>query len=113
MRGRAAFVDGPDNQALPAAHIARGEDARYAGGVFARLGAHIAALIPGNAKLFQQHILGAKEPHRQQNQLRRPDFFGAWDFTRRRASVCTRHPLHLDGMDRGQVAVFVTHKALG
>ena len=76
-RGAAAFVDGPDDQALAAAAVAGGEDALDAGRVFLVLGLDVGARVGFHIDFLQQRLLRAEETHRQQDELRGASLFGA------------------------------------
>jgi hypothetical protein len=68
--GAAAFVEGPDDQALAAAAVAGGEDALEVGRVLLVLGLDVAAGVALDAELLEQRLLGPEEAHRQQHELR-------------------------------------------
>src|SRR5207244_2683158 len=59
--GAAAFVDGPDDQALAATHVAGGEYAGDAGGEPAVLGLGVRARVFVDAKLIEELIFRAGE----------------------------------------------------
>src|SRR5207302_1107648 len=78
--GAPAFVDGPDDQALAAAHVAGGEHARDARGELAVLRLGVRALVLDHAELFEDLTLRPEEAHRQKYELRRVELLGAGDF---------------------------------
>ena len=67
--GLAAFGDGPDNEGLAAAHVARAENSRDAGhGVL--VGKHIASWVKFETELFDHAaFLRAKEAKGQQHEV--------------------------------------------
>jgi hypothetical protein len=81
--GAAAFVDGPDDQALAATHVARREHAGDAGGVLAVLGPGVAARVAFDAELGEQLVFGAEEAHGQEHELGGEDLLAAGDFAHR------------------------------
>src|SRR5688572_30299815 len=75
--GAAAFVDGPDDEGLPAAAVAGGEDAFKACGEAAVLGLEVRALVAFEAEHLADRLLGTEEAHRQEHELRLPDLLAA------------------------------------
>src|SRR6478735_4605745 len=67
-RGRAtpSLVDRPDDQRLPAARVARGEDARHRGREPGCL--DVAALVTLGAEAVEELLLRAEEAHREQDE---------------------------------------------
>ncbi len=98
-RGAAAFLEGPDDEALAAAAIAGGEDARDAGGIFAVVGLDIGAGVALDAEGIEQRLLGAEEAHREQDELGGHDPLAAGDVPRDELALLVLLPLDLDGMD--------------
>ncbi len=76
----AAFVEGPDHQALAAAAVAGGEHAFDVRRVLLVLGFDVGAGVALHAELLQQRLFGPEETHRQQDQLRGRTCFGAGNF---------------------------------
>src|SRR5436305_9926057 len=68
-RRPAALVDGPDDQALAAAHVAGGEYPRHAGREPAVLRPGVGAGVLLDAELVKELVLRAEEAHRQQHEL--------------------------------------------
>ena len=73
----AAFVNGPDDQALAAAAVAGGEHALDAGRVPALVRLEVATRITRHAQLLGQLQFGAEEPERQQDEIGLPVPLGA------------------------------------
>ena len=75
------FADGPDHQALPAAHIAASKNVRLAGDITVGIGGNIAAAIQLHSGAIQQTpAFGAGKAHRQQDQVGRQREFAALYF---------------------------------
>src|SRR6185437_10461011 len=66
-RGAPAFVDGPDDQALPAPTVAGGEDTFDAGGESSVLRLDVGARIRAQAELREQRLLRTREAEREQH----------------------------------------------
>ena len=111
--GAAAFVEGPDDQALAAAAVAGGENAFDVGGIFFELGFDVGARIAFDAERFEQRLFGPEKSHRQQDQLRRANFFGAGHFLRDELAFVVLLPLDLDGVHFFDLAVLVADEFLG
>ena len=80
--GAAAFVEGPDDEALAAAAVAGGEDAGNARGVFPVLGFDVAARVALDAERVEQRLLRPEEAHGEEDELRGQHFLGAGDVLR-------------------------------
>ena len=82
MRCAAPFADGPDDQALPAAHVACGEDSGDAGHVVL-VHLYVAARIKLEPELPDRAImLGADKAQRQEAKVAVELEFAAGDFGR-------------------------------
>src|SRR5690606_22553052 len=103
--GLAAFADRPDDEALPAAHVAAGEDVRLARGVASRAGGDIAASVQSDARAVEQTAaLGAGEAHREQDQVGPQREFAAFDLVH--ASVT---PFDAHAFEAGDFTVLGNH----
>src|SRR5688572_14721031 len=107
------FIDGPDHEALSAAHISGGKDARHAGGKFSIISFDIASFIARNIEGCEEGIFGAEKTHRKQNQLRRVSLFRARNFARPEASVRIPDPFHLNSLNFLYVSLFIPDKTFG
>ncbi len=69
-RGLSALPDGPDDERLAAAAVARGEHAGLAGREIARISCNISARVQRNAEILEQRCRWrACEAHREQNEI--------------------------------------------
>ena len=86
-RGAAAFVEGPDDEALAAATIAGGEHCRHVGCEFSVLRFECFPIAAGTLRLDAEHLTDAKfrteESGREQHEMCRPNFFAAGHFGER------------------------------
>src|SRR5690606_29542147 len=98
--GGAAFVDGPDDEALAAAAIAGGEDAGEVGRVDVVVGLDVAARVGVEGERLEQGLLGSEEAHGQQHELRGAGLFGAGLFDGDELALVVFLPLDLDGDER-------------
>ncbi len=105
---RTALGDRPHDEALAAAHVAAGEDARLVGHEHG-IALDVAARIEVDAELLEQALLlRAEKTHRQEHQLHGQLEVGALDLL----ELAVDH-LHLVGTQRAHVAVVVGKEALG
>src|SRR5690606_8427902 len=95
-RGTAAFIDGPHNETLTAATVARGENALDARRVLLVLGFDVRARIRFDIDLLEQRLLRPKESHREQNKLGGAGLFRPGNFLRYELPFLVLVPLDLD-----------------
>ncbi len=105
--GGAAFIDGPDDQALAAAHVASGKDAFDIGGKGTMLSFGIGAGVARDTELGQHGVFRTEESHGEKDQLSRPDFFGARHLDRNHPALGILLPVDLDGVDFLQLAILI------
>src|SRR3989338_8647529 len=91
-----SFVDGPDDQALAAAHIAGGEYPFDAGGEFSVFGPGVGSLVALHIKPFQNRFFWPQKTHGQKHKLRRQDLFGTGNLFRNKTSLIVFLPLDAD-----------------
>src|SRR5262249_25412126 len=97
-RRLSALADGPDDQALAAAHVAGGEDALHARGVLALFRLGVGARVAIDVQLAQDRVLGAQETHGKKDQIGLPNFFRARNLAERGTTVVAGDPFDVDGM---------------
>src|SRR5208283_2360733 len=95
--GAAAFVDGPDDEALAAPAVAGGEDALDAGRVLLVFRLDVAAGVGLDLEILEDRLLGSEEAHREQHELRGAGLFGAGLFLRHKLALVVLLPFDLDG----------------
>jgi MFS family permease len=61
-RGAAAFVEGPDHQALSPTAITRGEDSRHVGGVLFERRLHVRSRVAFDPELIEQGLFRPEKP---------------------------------------------------
>ena len=111
--GTPAFVEGPDDEGLTTAAVTSGEDAGEAGGVLLVLGLDVAAGVAFDVEGVEKRLLGSKEAHGEQDELRGEDFFGPWDLLRAEVALFILLPLDIDDMDGLHIAVGIAFKVGG
>jgi hypothetical protein len=109
-RRAAAFIEGPDDEALAAPAIAGGKDALDVRGVFLKLGFGVRSRVAFDAKRFEQRLFRSEETHRQQNELRGQNFFRAGNILRDELAFVVLRPLDLHSVNGFDLAVGVAFK---
>src|SRR5438876_10507731 len=94
--GAAAFIEGPNNQALATATIAGSEHAFHVSRVLFKIGFDVSAEVAFNFERIEQRLFGAEKAHREQNQLDRPKLFSARNFFGDELAFFIPFPLDLD-----------------
>src|SRR6266545_848632 len=112
-RGAASLVEGPDHQALATATVARREDVRNAGLIFAVIRPDVGARIAFNPERVEQRLFRPEEAHGQQDQLRRQHLFGARHFFGHELAFLVLLPFDLNGLNRFDVTGLVGDELFG
>src|SRR6185295_2696902 len=92
-----ALVERPDDEALAAPTITRGENAGDIGGIFTVVGFDIRAGIAVDFKGVEQQLFGPEETHSEKHELAGQHFFGAGNFAWGKAPLCVLIPFDLNG----------------
>ena len=100
----AAFVDSPDDQRLPAATVAGGEDPVHAGAEITVGGTVVRALVDGDADRFGGVLLGAQEAHGKQDQVGGPGLFGTGHLAHAKLPL-DQLPFDFYGFDAADIAL--------
>ena len=109
--GFAAFVDGPDDEALASAAVTGGEHAGDVGGVFSVVGLEVETLVMIEAQLIGDRLLGAFEAEGQEAELGGPLLFAVGDDRERSLLFGVGlGPIELDGLDGAEVAIGVAEE---
>ena len=109
--GFAAFVDGPDDEALASAAVTGGEHGGDVGGVFSVVGLEVETLVMIQAQLVGNRLLGAFEAQGQEAELGGPLLLGAGNDGERGLLVGVGlGPIELEGLDRAEVAIGVAEE---
>ena len=104
-RGASPLGDGPDHEALPAAAVAGGEDARDGGFKLPKLRLEVGPLVRLHPELLREVLLRAEEAHGEEDEVRLPHLLRPFHLVEGHAArVRVLDPLDLDRDDARHLA---------
>src|ERR1035437_6360780 len=109
--GAPSFIEGPNNQALAAAAVPCGKDARDTGRIGAGQRFHVGTLVTLDTQLLEQRVFRTEKTHGKQRELAGHNLFRARDLLGHEPSLLILLPFNLDDFHFLQVAVLVAKEA--